>query len=37
MNYTYFGNRIERSSLGNLGLQLITIIRISREISFSGI
>ena len=23
MNYTYFGNRIERSSLGNLGLQLL--------------
>ena len=23
MNYTYFGNRIEKSSLGNLGLQLL--------------
>ena len=23
MNYIYFGNRIERSSLGNLGLQLL--------------
>ena len=23
MNYTYFGDRIERSSLGNLGLQLL--------------
>lgn len=23
MNYTYFGNRIKRSSLGNLGLQLL--------------
>ncbi|MCJ7965724.1 hypothetical protein MT487_01390 [Lachnospiraceae bacterium NSJ-171] len=23
MNYTYFGNRIERSSLGNMGLQLL--------------
>lgn len=23
MNYTYFGNRIERSPLGNMGLQLL--------------
>ena len=23
MNYTYFGDRVERSSLGNLGLQLL--------------
>lgn len=23
MNYTYFGNRIERSSLGNMELQLL--------------
>lgn len=23
MNYTYFGNRIERSQLGNMGLQLL--------------
>ena len=34
MNYTYFGNRIERSPLGNMG---VTVIRSSREISFSGI
>lgn len=23
MNYTYFGNRIEKSPLGNMGLQLL--------------
>ena len=25
MNYTYFGNRIERSPLGNMGLQLLEV------------